>query len=108
MPSTIILDFSIPVLLLGRFMSRCREASSEDEKAQHYINILISSAEYDTFVKLMRIMRPVAEAKLQESQSHRADSKHGAESERKSSHKGEADEESDAKAEGEGKDEDEK
>ena len=88
-------------------MTRCREASTEDEKAQHYINILISSAEYDTFVKLMRIMRPVAEAKLHE--SHRADSKHAADAERKPGHKGEADEESDSKAERDGKaDEDEK
>lgn len=29
----------------------------------HYINILLSSVEYDTFVKLMRIMRPVAVAR---------------------------------------------
>ncbi len=42
-------------------MKRCRLASTEDEKAKHYINILLSSVEYETFVKLMRIMRPVAE-----------------------------------------------
>ncbi len=30
-------------------------------KAKHYIQILLSSVEYDTFVKLMKIMRPVAE-----------------------------------------------
>lgn len=46
------------------FMVKCREASSSDEKVKHYIDILLSSVEYDTFVKLMKIMRPVAEAKL--------------------------------------------
>ena len=91
---------------MSRFMARCREASTEDEKAMHYINILISSAEYDTFVKLMRIMRPVAEAKLHE--SHRADTKHADEG-RKPSHKGDLDDDSDAKAAGDEKeDEDEK
>mmetsp|Transcript_78043 Transcript_78043/g.153216 ORF Transcript_78043/g.153216 Transcript_78043/m.153216 type:complete len:193 (+) Transcript_78043:129-707(+) len=43
------------------FMKRCREASTQDEKAKHYIDILLSSVEYETFVKLMKIMRPVAE-----------------------------------------------
>ena len=47
--------------IISRFMKRCRLASTEDEKAKHYINILLSSVEYETFVKLMRIMRPVAE-----------------------------------------------
>lgn len=47
--------------MMRRFMKRCREASVEDEKAKHYIDILLSSVEYDTFVKLMKIMRPVAE-----------------------------------------------
>jgi len=46
------------------FMSRCRAASTDDTKAKHYIDILLSSVEYDTFVKLMRIMRPVAKARL--------------------------------------------
>jgi hypothetical protein len=46
------------------FMSRCREARDEDPKAKHYIDILLSSVEYETFVKLMRIMRPVAEARI--------------------------------------------
>lgn len=46
------------------FMIKCREASSSDAKVKHYIDILLSSVEYDTFVKLMKIMRPVAEAKL--------------------------------------------
>lgn len=48
----------------AEFMKKAREASAEDEKAKHYLNILLSSAEYETFVKLMRIMRPAAEAKL--------------------------------------------
>jgi peptidoglycan hydrolase CwlO-like protein len=43
------------------FMKRCRSASTSDEKAKHYIDILLSSVEYETFVKLMKIMRPVAE-----------------------------------------------
>eukprot|EP01041_Mallomonas_annulata_P010694 gene10694-22329_t len=43
------------------FFQRCKTASKEDEKAAHYINILLSSVEYETFVKLMRVMRPVAE-----------------------------------------------
>jgi hypothetical protein len=42
-------------------MKRCRAASTSDEKAKHYIDILLSSVEYETFVKLMKIMRPVAE-----------------------------------------------
>jgi uncharacterized lipoprotein YehR (DUF1307 family) len=41
-------------------MRRCREATTNDTKAKHYIDILMSSVEYDTFVKLMRLMRPVA------------------------------------------------
>lgn len=41
-------------------MRRCREATTNDSKAKHYIDILMSSVEYDTFVKLMRLMRPVA------------------------------------------------
>lgn len=45
----------------SEFMQRCNEASTEDPKAKHYITILLSSVEYDTFVKLMKIMRPVAE-----------------------------------------------
>ena len=45
----------------SEFMVRCSEASTEDPKAKHYISILLSSVEYDTFVKLMKIMRPVAE-----------------------------------------------
>lgn len=61
-------------------MKRCRQASTEDEKAKHYINILLSSVEYETFVKLMRIMRPVAEmrasaAKTPSAASPKADGK---------------------------------
>lgn len=48
----------------AEFMVKCREASTEDPKAKHYISILLSSVEYDTFVKLMKIMRPVAERRL--------------------------------------------
>jgi hypothetical protein len=46
------------------FMTRCRSARESDPKAKHYIDILLSSVEYETFVKLMRIMRPVAESRL--------------------------------------------
>ena len=45
-------------------MRRCREATTEDPKAKHYVNILMSSVEYTTFIQLMRIMRPVAEQRL--------------------------------------------
>lgn len=45
-------------------MKRCREATTDDPKAKHYINVLMSSVEYETFVKLMKIMRPVAEQRL--------------------------------------------
>ena len=38
-------------------MKKCREAQTADPKAKHYVDILMSSVEYDTFVKLMRIMR---------------------------------------------------
>ncbi len=40
-----------------------KTASEEDSRAQLYVQILISSVEYNTFVRLMRIMRPVAESK---------------------------------------------
>jgi hypothetical protein len=46
------------------FMRRCKSASTNDERANHYIQILLSSVEFDTFLKLMRIMRPVAIARL--------------------------------------------
>ena len=45
-------------------MKKCSEASTEDEKAKHYIDILLASCEYNTFVRLMRIMRPVALQRL--------------------------------------------
>ncbi len=50
-------------------MKRCRDASTTDPKAKHYIDILLSSVEYDTFVKLMRLMRPVAQQHLGDSDS---------------------------------------
>lgn len=46
------------------FMQKCRAARDNDPKAKHYIDILLSSVEYETFVKLMRIMRPVAESRM--------------------------------------------
>lgn len=46
------------------FYKLCKEAIESDQKANHYIQILISSIEYETFVRLMRIMKPIAEIKL--------------------------------------------
>lgn len=46
------------------FMLQCRAAREKDEKARHYVDILLSSVEYETFVKLMKIMRPLAESRL--------------------------------------------
>ncbi len=57
----------------SQFFARCKEASAEDEKCRRYIDILLSSAEYETFVKLMKIMRPIAEARSMQARS--ADSK---------------------------------
>ena len=107
MPSTECFQLILHPVMKIRFMKRCRDASTEDEKAQHYINILISSAEYDTFVKLMRIMRPVAEAKQNE--THRADTKHSDEGKKldREDCKGDLEDDSDAKA-GDAKEEDEK
>ena len=45
-------------------MRKCSTASTDDEKAKHYIEILLASSEYNTFVRLMRIMRPVALQRL--------------------------------------------
>ena len=53
------------------FYRRCREISESDDKTDHYITILLSSCEYDTFVRLMKIMRPVAQMRLDQ----RADAK---------------------------------
>lgn len=38
----------------------CREATISDPNAKKYIDVLLSSADYDTFVRLMKIMKPVA------------------------------------------------
>lgn len=46
-----------------RFCRKCKIAGEKDEKAKHYIQILVSSAEYETFVRLMRIMRPIAQSR---------------------------------------------
>jgi len=46
------------------FYRRCREISEKDDKTEHYVSILLSSCEYDTFVRLMKIMRPVAQMRL--------------------------------------------
>lgn len=58
-------DFcSLKDISQGEFMKMCRKATTNDEKAKHYIDILLSSVEYETFIKLMHIMRPVAEKRL--------------------------------------------
>lgn len=58
------INLTTNVFFVFRFMKYCREAVVEDRKAQQYMDILLSSVEYDTFVRLMRLMRPVARAKL--------------------------------------------
>lgn len=45
----------------GDFVKKCREVSTTDVKTRNYIDILLSSVDYETFVTLMKIMRPVAE-----------------------------------------------
>ena len=62
----------------AEFMQHCRAARDNDPKAKHYIDILLSSVEYETFVKLMRIMRPVAESRT----ASAADAKAGSSSAR--------------------------
>jgi len=62
-------------LTQNEFMKKCRDATTDDPKAKHYINILMSSVEYDTFVKLMRIMRPIAEKKKSEAKGSGGDGK---------------------------------
>lgn len=54
-------------------MRCCKAATTDDPQAKHYIDVLMSSVEYETFVKLMRLMRPVAAHRLAE----RADAKDG-------------------------------
>jgi len=48
------------------FIRRCRECSTNDEtgKTQQYIDILLSSVEFETFVKLMKLMRYVVIERL--------------------------------------------
>lgn len=47
----------------SEFYRKCKSASEADPKAMHYIQILLSSAEYETFVRLMKIMKPIAKMK---------------------------------------------
>lgn len=58
----------------NEFMRKCKEASAVDSKVQHYIDVLLASVEYETFYKIMKVMRPVAERKIQLSRM-RADGK---------------------------------
>lgn len=52
------------IISRARFLSRCREATANDPKASKYVDILLSSADYETFVRLMKIMRPIALSKM--------------------------------------------
>ena len=42
------------------FVKKCREVSTKDTQTQKYIEILLSSVEYETFVRLMLFMKPIA------------------------------------------------
>lgn len=57
----------------AEFMRKCKAASTNDKRADHYIQILLSSVEFETFLKLMKIMRPIAIMKLKA--MHGADAK---------------------------------
>ena len=64
----------------AEFLKKCRGASVEDEKCKLYMNILLSSVEYETFVKLMYIMKPVAERRLaMEAEAKAMEERYGAE-----------------------------
>ena len=39
------------------FMQKMQESAEDDPRAAHYIGILLSSVEYDTFRKLCHVMR---------------------------------------------------
>lgn len=60
-------------------MKFCTDATVEDPKSRHYLDILLSSVEYETFVKLMRLMRHVAVAKSALHADSKSDSKSTAE-----------------------------
>lgn len=47
----------------GEFMKRCRKAQADDPKAAHYLDVVFASTDYVSFVRLMRLMRPLAERK---------------------------------------------
>ena len=54
---------------LPRFISKCRESNARDPKAKKYIDVLLSSADYETFVRLMKIMRPIALTRIADSKT---------------------------------------
>jgi len=63
-------------LTTGEFMKRCRKAQSDDPKAAYYLDVVFASTDYASFVRLMRLMRPVAEKKEKASgNSMKAESK---------------------------------
>lgn len=47
----------------GEFMKRCRKAQGDDAKAAHYLDVVFASTDYVSFVRLMRLMKPLAERK---------------------------------------------
>lgn len=49
---------------MSRLVKRCRVAAADDPAARHFIDVLNASAEYEVFVKLMRLMRPRAAQRL--------------------------------------------
>jgi hypothetical protein len=59
----------------AEFVRKCRSASEHDAKVKHYIDVLLSSCEYETFVKLMKVMKPVAELRKLNAAVRTADAK---------------------------------
>lgn len=59
----------------GEFMKRCRKSQKEDPKAAHYLDVVFASTDYVSFVRLMRLMKPLAERKAANSMG--AESKGG-------------------------------
>ncbi len=43
------------------FVEACRRAQSTSPKHGHFLDIVVSSTSYSSFVDLMRVMRPAAE-----------------------------------------------
>mmetsp|Transcript_19341 Transcript_19341/g.17564 ORF Transcript_19341/g.17564 Transcript_19341/m.17564 type:complete len:194 (+) Transcript_19341:45-626(+) len=48
-------------LTIKEFVNKCNESSTKNIKSKHYVDILLSSCEYNTFVTLMKLMRRMRE-----------------------------------------------